>query len=163
MTTSKRWGVAGLVVTYLTQVIACAPRVRERPPHELAVAVEPLGSEVVVYEWNGEVVTGPVVSPTTLQIPRPLGHRSYIVRVSKPGYCPQYWITGLEEPVTTGGAPWLLFGPPISGEAAIVIGAVVLVLIVLALLAQDDSNVEWALTPAGFSGSLVEVGGDGCQ
>ncbi len=156
----RRWGTAGLAATYLTQVIACAPRVRERPPHELAVAVEPPESEIVVYEWNGEVVAGPVLSPATVQIPRSVGHRSYVVRVSKPGYCPQYWITGVEDHTL----PWMPV--PVSGgseTAAITIAAVVVVVVVLAMLAQADADVTWVLTPVALSGSLVASGGDSCE
>lgn len=157
MTPSRRWGVVGLVAMHLSQVIGCAPRIRERPPHALPVAVEPAGSEVEVYEWNGSLVTGPVVSPTTIRIPRAPKPRSYVVRASMPGHSPQYWITSVEGHRTTGGgAPWLLFGPPVSGEAAIILGAVVVLLLVLAML-TDDREEEWEMAPEGVSASLAEV------
>ena len=54
--------------------------------------VHPPGTEVSVYRWNGELVAGPEVSPRTMKVHRPVAGRPYLVRASKDGYCPQYWL-----------------------------------------------------------------------
>lgn len=70
-----------------------------RGTHQIVqLDVQPPGTDVSVYRWNGELVAGPEVSPGTMKVPRPAGGQPYLVRASKEGYCPQYWLTsGLPE------------------------------------------------------------------
>jgi hypothetical protein len=55
--------------------------------------VQPPGTQVSVYRWDGELLAGPQVSPGTMKVPRPVGGQPYLVRASRDGYCPRYWLT----------------------------------------------------------------------
>ena len=59
----------------------------------ISLAVNPGGTEVSVYGWNGQLVAGPGTSPGRLSVHRPQWAQPYLVMASKDGHCPQYWIT----------------------------------------------------------------------
>ncbi len=87
-----------IVFLLLTTTTGCGTVLRGT--HQaVQLDVYPAGTEVSVYRWNGELLAGPQVSPGTVKVPRPVGGQPYLVRASKDGYCPQYWLTsGLPEP-----------------------------------------------------------------
>lgn len=47
-----------------------------------------------VYSWDGKLVASPKVeSDSTVTVHRPNHGLSYMIRMQKDGYCPQYWLT----------------------------------------------------------------------
>lgn len=76
------------------------------------ISVAPPGTEVSVYRWSGEVVGGPQLSPGELTIQRPNGSQPYyLVRASKDGYCPKYWLTTRSYTGGTKSYLWAAFVP----------------------------------------------------
>jgi hypothetical protein len=64
---------------------------------DVLVRVQPPGARVEVYEWDGTLVASTAAtSQTVLRVRRPPHGRSYLIRASKEGYCPQYWLTKTE-------------------------------------------------------------------
>ena len=61
----------------------------------MRLALVPPGAEVSVYRLNGEPIAGPSVSPGSLRVHRPPWGQLYLVRASKEGYCPLYWVTSI--------------------------------------------------------------------
>jgi uncharacterized protein YceK len=60
---------------------------------DLPLSLNPPGTEVSVFRWNGELVGGPAVSPGTVRVHRPEWDQPYVIRARKNGYCPQYFVT----------------------------------------------------------------------
>ena len=101
-------------------------------------SVAPPGTEVSVYRWSGEVVGGPQPSPGELTIQRPKRLEPYLVRASKEGYCPMYWLTTAS---VTAGAWSYLWMVPLS----------------LGIWAVDTSTGGCcAMEPGAFEGTLRE-------
>ena len=75
------------------------------------ISVAPPGSEVSVYRWSGEVVGGPQLSRGELIIQRPKANQPYLVRASKDGYCPKYWLTTWSWTGGTQSYLWSAFVP----------------------------------------------------
>jgi hypothetical protein len=81
---------------------------------DLRNQTNPPGATLEVYRWKGERLAGPSASPGDVEVHRPLWHEPYLVRVSKPGRCPQYWLT--TSPITGGSwlYLWMLFVPALG-------------------------------------------------
>ena len=108
---------------------------------EIPVSIAPSGTEVTVYRWSGEIVSGPMNSPGEMTIERPKHNQPYIVRASKDGYCPKYWITNTH---TTGGTLsyiWLLF---LLSPAAMI-----------ALAVDSSTGGAFAIETKPFEGTLA--------
>jgi len=60
---------------------------------QVRLNMDPPGTQVAVYRLTGEPVAGPATSPGTMRVHRPVWRRPYLVRASKDGYCPRYWLT----------------------------------------------------------------------
>lgn len=55
--------------------------------------IQPSGAKLEVYSWDGKLVEAAKnESDSTLTVHRPI-EPSYLIRLSKEGYCPRYWIT----------------------------------------------------------------------
>ena len=75
---------------------------------DLLLSLNPPGSEVSVFRWNGELVGGPAVSPGTVRVHRPAWDQPYVIRARKDGYCPQYFVT-TRSSISAGG--WVFVIP----------------------------------------------------
>jgi hypothetical protein len=157
----RRAAMQCLLAALVVQSVGCAPRVTGSRLHELTVAVEPPGSEVAVYRWNGDIAAGPATSPTTLQWPQAKGQYAYLVRASSPGSCTQYLVVS-QEPPTPVPVPWMAI--PGSGEGALIAaGVIVAVVLVLWIAAAvDDAPERYELVPAVVSGTLPSMA-PGCE
>ena len=75
----------------LLQGVGCAT-MTSGTHQSVRVGVQPDGSEVTIYSWEGERIAGPIRSPATTEVHRPQRMRPYFAVASKPGYCPTYWV-----------------------------------------------------------------------
>ena len=110
------------------------------------VSVTPSGAEVSFYQWSGEVVGGPQTSPGEASVHRPKWHQPYLVRASKEGYCPRYWLTTASN---TGGSwsyLWMMFVPALG---PIIVG------LTLALIDSSTGGC-CAVEPESFDAALAE-------
>ena len=114
------------VITLCFNVTGCGT-IFHGTHQQVPISVGPTGTEVTVYSWSGEVVGGPKLSPGELTVNRPKKGQSYLVRASKEGYCPKYWLTTSSY---TAGAisyiwiiPFPLIGTVLGGIMATTDGA----------------------------------------
>ncbi len=85
-------GIAGLLAGWtLLCTSGCATMI-SGTHQTLDVNVQPPGSEVTLYRWNGEVVAGPITAPASARVHRPQSNQPYLAVASKDGTCPRYWV-----------------------------------------------------------------------
>lgn len=109
----KRWISSILLASTVCNATGCGT-IFHGKHQDMPVTISPPGTEVAVYRWSGDVVGGPERSPGKMTVQRPKGHQPYLMRASKEGYCPKYWLTTSS---TTGGAwsyLWLVFVPALG-------------------------------------------------
>lgn len=109
-TVVKRLVTSILIVPLLFNVTGCGA-LFEGTHQKVPVAVSPAGTEVAVYRWSGEIVGGPQNSPGDLSAERPKWNQPYLVRASKDGYCPKYWLTTSSPTGATWAYVWMLAIP----------------------------------------------------
>lgn len=144
--TVRRFVASILAVSLSIEAAGCGT-IFQGTHQKVPVAVSPAGTEVAVYRWSGEVVGGPQISPGELSAERPKWHQPYLVRASKAGYCPKYWLT-TDSPT---GASWIY----IWMVAIPLLGTVVgLTLGIVDSATGGCCNIE----PDSFEGTLAEEG-----
>src|SRR5262245_17467180 len=136
--------VSWLTTAIFTFMVSGCGTIISGTRQNLKLAMEPPGAQLDVFRWSGEHLAGPAVTPGKLSVHRPVRGESYLVRASKEGYCPKYWVTSSR---ASGGAwtyLWMLFIPALG---PILIGAT-------AALIDSATGGCCAASPDVFSASL---------
>lgn len=80
------------VLSLVTIILTGCGTIISGTRQQVDLAMNPPGSEVSVYRWTGEVLaTGR--SPGTIDVHRPEWLQPFLIRASKEGYCPKYWVS----------------------------------------------------------------------
>jgi hypothetical protein len=87
-----KW-VDHLVLASSVYALAGCGSILSGTSQNLDLAIEPAGAVVSVYRWNGEPLAGPAPSPGKVRVHRPEWDQPFLIRISKPGYCPEYVVT----------------------------------------------------------------------
>ena len=74
----------------------------------------PVGADVKFLHWDGKAVEQSAEGPTEVRVHRPIRNEPYLVSVSKPGYCPKYWLTKSTQSGGSWSYLWLLFIPALG-------------------------------------------------
>jgi hypothetical protein len=106
----------------------------------------PPGTVLEIYRWSGERLAGPQNSPGTLEVHRPEWGYPYLVRASKDGYCPQYWVTPSRASAGAWSYLWMIFIP---AAGPILLAATI-------SLIDASTGGCCAMDPDVFKGSLQE-------
>ena len=108
---------------------------------DLRLSLNPPGTEVSVFRWNGELVGGPAVSPGTVRVHRPEWDQPYVIRARKDGYCPQYFVT-TRSSISAGG--WV----------AVIPYALIFPAGVILLSIETSTGAPNSINPSSLEGSL---------
>jgi hypothetical protein len=105
----------------------------------LHVDIRPPGTEVTVYRWDGEIVGGPIGSPSSMRVHRPRRNEPYLVVAAKDGACPRYWV-----PMNVQSAGGAL--DELAGRATFAISSILTDIMV------DDDGASFGLWESEFNG-----------
>ena len=85
----------GFVIVLALSVVAgttgCATLI-SGTHQKVPVDVRPSGAQLTMYEWDGDVVAGPITAPGSMTVHRPKRGQPYLAVASKDGTCPRYWV-----------------------------------------------------------------------
>ncbi len=135
------------VLSFVFSATGCATII-SGTHQQVQLEVYPPGTQIAVYRWSGELVAGPEVSPGRMKVRRPVRGRPYLVRASKDGHCPQYWLTS--STTSAGGKLDMLMA-----FAGIIVLAP-LIVAVGSVLVDTNTGGYFAMESEHFGGYLQE-------
>jgi hypothetical protein len=106
--------------------------------------VQPNGTKITVYRWNGEVVVEGR-SPDNVDVRRPQKGQSYLVKEVSDGYCPRYVLARNNTASVVGSIEIIVF--------LATLGVIWLIPFVI----DSSTGAAFVVDKAPFVGSLPEV------